>query len=137
MANQDAGHMIRSGTRVMFQIIVPTLRIVVRSSLRSDLPLVMSLQHLDWDTDHHCAGVVLPTRPPRSLHLFPGALVPDAESGCEIRIGQPYNVIHAHAPERGPDSRPEQGRAIPERGPEWCLLRSGTASRSCSGASCR
>src|SRR3954454_5170572 len=136
MANQDAGHMIRSGTRVMFQIIVPTLRIVVRSSLRSDLPLVMGLQHLDWDTDHHCAGVVLPPRPPRPLHLLPGALVPDAESGCEIRIGQPYNVIHAHAPERGPDRRPEQGRATPERGPEWPLLRSGAASRSGSGASC-
>src|SRR3954463_774872 len=136
MANQDAGHMIRSGTRVMFQIIVPTLRIVVRSSLRSDLPLVMGLQHLDWDTDHHCAGVVLPPRPPRPLHLLPGALVPDAESGCEIRIGQPYNVIHAHAPERGPDRRPEQGRATPEHGPEWRLLRSGAASRSRSGASC-
>src|SRR5215212_9517503 len=94
MANQDSGHMIRSRARVMFRIIVAALRIVVRSSLRSGLVLVMSLHHLDRDTDHHCAGVVLPPRPPRSLHLLPGALVPDAESGCEIRIGQPHNVIH-------------------------------------------
>src|SRR3954462_4471996 len=130
MANQDSGHVVRSRARVMFRIIVATLRISVRSSLRSDLALVMSLQHLDWDTDHHCAGVVLSPRPPRPLHLLPGALVPDAESGCEIRIGQPYNVIHDHVPERGPDRRPEQGRAVPERGPEWLLLRSGAASRS-------
>src|SRR3954452_7977639 len=98
MANQDSGHVVRSRARVMFRIIVATLRIAIRSSLRSDLALVMSLQHLDWDTDHHCAGIVLPPRPPRPLHLLPGALMPDAESGCEIRIGQPYNVIHAHVP---------------------------------------
>src|SRR3954464_3130633 len=94
MANQDSGHMIRSGVSVMFRIIVATLRVIVRSSLRSGLPLVMSLQYLDRNTDHHCAGVVLPSCPPCPLHLLPGALVPDAESGCEVRIGQPYNVIH-------------------------------------------
>src|SRR4051795_12216619 len=136
MANQDSGHMIRSGVSVMFRIIVAALRVVVRSSLRSGLPLVMSLHYLDRNTDHHCAGVVPPPRPPRPLHLLPGALVPDAESGGEIRIGKPHNVIHTHVPERGPDCRPEQGRGIPERGPEWPLLRSGAASRSCSGAFC-
>src|SRR5215211_8390039 len=107
MANQDSGHMIRSRVRVMFRIIVAALRVVVRSSLRSGPPLVMSLHHLDRDTDHHCAGVVLPPRPPRPLHLLPGALVSDAEAGCEIRIGQPYNIIHDHVPERPPDRVPE------------------------------
>src|SRR3954463_16294392 len=136
MANQDSGHMIRSRVTVMLRIIVATLRVVVRSSLRSGLALVMRLHHLDRDTDHHCAGVVLSPRPARPLHLLPGALVPDAESDCEIRIGQPYNVIHGHVPERGPDRRLEQGRAIPERGPEWPLQRSGAASRSSSRASC-
>src|SRR3954451_6091200 len=109
----------------MFRTIVAALRVVVRSLLRSGLRLVMSLHYLDRNSDHHCAGIVLPPRPPRPLHLLPGALVPDAESGCEIRVGQPYNVIHAHVPERGLDRRSERGKAIPERGPEWRLLRSG------------